>query len=215
MADESFAGYYCFLQWLSKNKEGRWTLWPFTNSGDSNTDGKRRRKEKNNNMWLVYTGFITVLSFLCVCLLFQLLKPDEESTSTQRYIDSRTVQPKVKGAWISVDVTETIKDWVSDPGRLHHEIFKNDPCENACVIHLHLFFLLLVQRIISGWSWASTVLAAPSSHPPTRLFPTRVRSWRLCLQVCCSSFCFHYKSTHIQFGTSGRCRLNTDTKYNG
>ncbi|XP_030251277.1 transforming growth factor beta-2 proprotein isoform X1 [Sparus aurata] len=47
--------------------------------------------------------------------IYQLLKPDEESTSTQRYIDSRTVQPKAKGAWISVEVTETIKDWVSDP----------------------------------------------------------------------------------------------------
>ncbi|XP_037315578.2 transforming growth factor beta-2 proprotein [Pungitius pungitius] len=47
--------------------------------------------------------------------IYQLLQPDEESPSTQRYIDSRTVQPKEKGAWISVDVTETIKDWVSDP----------------------------------------------------------------------------------------------------
>ncbi|XP_034399455.1 transforming growth factor beta-2 proprotein [Cyclopterus lumpus] len=47
--------------------------------------------------------------------IYQLLKPDEESISTQRYIDSRTVQPKEKGAWISVAVTETIKDWVSDP----------------------------------------------------------------------------------------------------
>lgn len=46
--------------------------------------------------------------------IYQLLKPDEESTSIQRYIDSRTVQPKAKGVWISVDVTETIKDWVSD-----------------------------------------------------------------------------------------------------
>lgn len=55
---------------------------------------------------------------VCVC---QLLKPDEESTSTQRYIDSRTVQPKAKGAWISVEVTETIKDWVSDPGQPQHQ----------------------------------------------------------------------------------------------
>lgn len=47
--------------------------------------------------------------------LYQLLKPDEDSTSTQRYIDSRTLQPRAKGAWISVEVTETIKDWVSDP----------------------------------------------------------------------------------------------------
>ncbi|KAI4791484.1 hypothetical protein KUCAC02_033984 [Chaenocephalus aceratus] len=44
--------------------------------------------------------------------IYQLLKADEETTSTQRYIDSRTVQPKAKGAWMSVDVTETIKDWI-------------------------------------------------------------------------------------------------------
>lgn len=58
----------------------------------------------------------------CFCVLCQLLKPDEESTSTQRYIDSRTVQPKAKGAWISVEVTETIKDWVSDPGERQHQV---------------------------------------------------------------------------------------------
>lgn len=46
--------------------------------------------------------------------IYQLLKPDDESTSTQRYVDSRTVQPRAKGSWISVDVTETVKDWVSD-----------------------------------------------------------------------------------------------------
>lgn len=63
------------------------------------------------------------------------------------------------------------------------------------------FLFLLLQKIISGWSWASTVPAAPSSHPPTILFPTRARNWRLCLQVCCSCFCFPFKSTHLQFGT--------------
>lgn len=47
----------------------------------------------------------------------QVLKPDEDSTSTQRYIESRTVQLKSKGGWIAVEVTETIKDWVSDPGQ--------------------------------------------------------------------------------------------------
>ncbi|XP_068614454.1 transforming growth factor beta-2 proprotein-like [Brachionichthys hirsutus] len=47
--------------------------------------------------------------------VYQLLRPDEDSTSTERYIDSRTVQLKAKGAWISVEVTETVKDWVSDP----------------------------------------------------------------------------------------------------
>ncbi|CAG09770.1 unnamed protein product, partial [Tetraodon nigroviridis] len=45
----------------------------------------------------------------------EVLRPDEDSTSTQRYIDSRTVQLKSKGGWISVELTETIKDWVSDP----------------------------------------------------------------------------------------------------
>lgn len=64
------------------------------------------------------------LSFL---LLHQLLRPDEDSTSTQRYIESRTVQPRAKGAWISVDVTETIKDWVSDPGQLQWHMFYYDP----------------------------------------------------------------------------------------
>lgn len=52
--------------------------------------------------------------------------------------------------------------------------------------------LLSLQRIISGWSWVSTVRAAPSYLPPTILFPTRARSWRLCLQVCCSSFCWRF-----------------------
>ncbi|XP_068181706.1 transforming growth factor beta-2 proprotein [Antennarius striatus] len=47
--------------------------------------------------------------------IYQLLRPDEDSTSTERYIDSRTLQLKAKGSWISVEVTETIKDWVSDP----------------------------------------------------------------------------------------------------
>lgn len=46
--------------------------------------------------------------------VYQLLMPDEESISTQRYIDSRTVQPRAKGSWISVEVTETVKDWLGD-----------------------------------------------------------------------------------------------------
>lgn len=61
------------------------------------------------------------LSSFCLCVLYQLLRPDEESTSTQRYIDSRTVQLKAKGSWISVEVTETIKDWVSDPGQTQQQ----------------------------------------------------------------------------------------------
>lgn len=90
----------------------------------------------------MFVSRITVL--FCVCLLCQLLKPDEESTSTQRYIDSRTVQLRAKGSWISVDVTETVKDWVSDPGQLHPQpeifitlfIFFCKVCLNLCYLSL-------------------------------------------------------------------------------
>lgn len=46
--------------------------------------------------------------------IYQLLKPDEESSSTQRYVDSRTIRPRAKGMWLSVDITDTVKDWLSD-----------------------------------------------------------------------------------------------------
>ena len=134
--------------------------------------------------------YLLHLSF-CGVFLCQLLKPDEESTSTQRYIDSRTVQPRTKGSWISVDVTETIKDWLSDPGQPQHQrpLWSIQPC--LCGSFSCVFFSFLpIQRIISAWSWASTVPAAPSSHPPTTSFPTRARSWRPCLQVCRGSFLF-------------------------
>lgn len=71
---------------------------------------------EDSNMLLVFECVSARQLYHCLIFLCQLLKPDEESTSTQRYIDSRTVQPKAKGVWISVDVTETIKDWVSDSG---------------------------------------------------------------------------------------------------
>lgn len=61
--------------------------------------------------------FSFTLQLTSVTSVSQVLRPDEDSTSTQRYIDSRTVQLKSKGGWISVEVTETIKDWVSDPGQ--------------------------------------------------------------------------------------------------
>lgn len=54
---------------------------------------------------------------MCLLTASKVLRPDEDSTSTQRYIESRTVQLKSKGGWISLEVTETIKDWVSDPGQ--------------------------------------------------------------------------------------------------
>lgn len=130
------------------------------------------------------------VNIILLLLLCQLLRPEEESTSTQRYIDSRTVQPRAKGAWISVEVTETIKDWVSDPGQLLHQRRISLPYHSVCVVHPNIFCFLF-QRIILAWSWASTVPAAPLSRPPTTLFPTRVRSWRPCLLVCCSCLCFH------------------------
>ncbi|KAG9272555.1 transforming growth factor beta-2-like [Astyanax mexicanus] len=43
----------------------------------------------------------------------QILKPDDVTGASQRYIDSRTVQPQAKGAWLSVDVTETVKEWMA------------------------------------------------------------------------------------------------------
>lgn len=135
--------------------------------------------------------------FLC-----QLLKPDEETTSTQRYIDSRTVQPRAKGSWISVDVTETIKDWLSDPGQLQHKtsIWSIQLCLCSSSSRVSFSFFPL-QRIILAWSWASTVPAAPSSRPPTTSFPTRVRSWRPCLRVSCGSFCFDGTSCKPSLGT--------------
>lgn len=76
----------------------------------------------------------------------QLLRPDEESTSTQRYIDSRTVQLKAKGAWISVEVTETIKDWVSDPGQIQ----QRQVIYSVCELHFHQLILLSLSPL--HWS---------------------------------------------------------------
>ncbi|CAB1325067.1 unnamed protein product [Coregonus sp. 'balchen'] len=41
------------------------------------------------------------------------IKPEEPTGPSQRYIDSRTVRPRTKGAWLSVDVTDTVKDWLA------------------------------------------------------------------------------------------------------
>uniref|UniRef100_A0A4W4GEA9 Transforming growth factor beta n=1 Tax=Electrophorus electricus TaxID=8005 RepID=A0A4W4GEA9_ELEEL len=45
--------------------------------------------------------------------IYQILKSDDVTAPSQRYIDSRTVQPQAKGAWLSVDVTETLKEWMA------------------------------------------------------------------------------------------------------
>lgn len=125
------------------------------------------------------------LRFISVC---KVLRPDEDSTSTQRYIDSRTVQLKSKGGWISVEVTETIKDWVSDPGQ---NSLLATLLVNLTSTSWSLHSVFVGQRITWAWSWASTVPAARLSPPPTTLFLTRARSWKPFLQVC--SFCFHLK----------------------
>ncbi|XP_060783917.1 transforming growth factor beta-2 proprotein [Neoarius graeffei] len=45
--------------------------------------------------------------------IYQILKSDDVTGFPHRYIDSRTVQPQAKGAWLSVDVTETVKEWMA------------------------------------------------------------------------------------------------------
>uniref|UniRef100_A0A8C2KSG3 Transforming growth factor beta n=1 Tax=Cyprinus carpio TaxID=7962 RepID=A0A8C2KSG3_CYPCA len=45
--------------------------------------------------------------------IYQILKSDDVTAPSQRYIDSRTVAPQAKGAWLSVDVTETVKEWMA------------------------------------------------------------------------------------------------------
>uniref|UniRef100_A0A4W4GE89 Transforming growth factor beta n=1 Tax=Electrophorus electricus TaxID=8005 RepID=A0A4W4GE89_ELEEL len=51
----------------------------------------------------------------------RILKSDDVTAPSQRYIDSRTVQPQAKGAWLSVDVTETLKEWMAFQGQKVHE----------------------------------------------------------------------------------------------
>ncbi|XP_010896681.1 transforming growth factor beta-2 proprotein [Esox lucius] len=49
--------------------------------------------------------------------IYQVMKAEEPTGPLQRYIDSRTVRPRSKGAWLSVDVTETVKDWLAHTER--------------------------------------------------------------------------------------------------
>ena len=49
--------------------------------------------------------------------ILQILKEDPQTGSTQRYIDSRTLHPQEKGSWMSVDVTETVKEWMAFRGQ--------------------------------------------------------------------------------------------------
>lgn len=50
--------------------------------------------------------------------LWQVIKPEEATGPSQRYINSRTVRPRTKGAWLSVDVTDTVTDWLAHRGKL-------------------------------------------------------------------------------------------------
>uniref|UniRef100_A0A674CIT3 Transforming growth factor beta n=1 Tax=Salmo trutta TaxID=8032 RepID=A0A674CIT3_SALTR len=45
--------------------------------------------------------------------IYQVIKPEEATGPSQRYINSRTVRPRTKGAWLSVDVTDTVTDWLA------------------------------------------------------------------------------------------------------
>ncbi|XP_029627567.1 transforming growth factor beta-2 proprotein-like isoform X2 [Salmo trutta] len=48
--------------------------------------------------------------------IYQVIKPEEATGPSQRYINSRTVRPRTKGAWLSVDVTDTVTDWLAHRG---------------------------------------------------------------------------------------------------
>uniref|UniRef100_A0A673MWM6 Transforming growth factor beta n=1 Tax=Sinocyclocheilus rhinocerous TaxID=307959 RepID=A0A673MWM6_9TELE len=61
--------------------------------------------------------------------IYQILKSDDVTAPSQRYIDSRTVEPQAKGAWLSVDVTETVKEWMAFRGQnLGLKISVHCPC---------------------------------------------------------------------------------------
>ncbi|KAJ8331970.1 hypothetical protein SKAU_G00430490 [Synaphobranchus kaupii] len=49
--------------------------------------------------------------------IYQLLKSRDAAAPSQRYIDSRTVRPRAKGAWLSVDITETVQEWLTHRDR--------------------------------------------------------------------------------------------------
>ncbi|XP_048884420.1 transforming growth factor beta-2 proprotein [Brienomyrus brachyistius] len=49
--------------------------------------------------------------------IYQLLKSRDPAAPSQRYIDSRTVRPRAKGSWLSVDVTDTVKEWLTNKDR--------------------------------------------------------------------------------------------------
>ncbi|XP_066575192.1 transforming growth factor beta-2 proprotein [Amia ocellicauda] len=49
--------------------------------------------------------------------LYQILKSRDQAAPSQRYIDSRNVRPRAKGEWLSIDITETVNDWLSHKDR--------------------------------------------------------------------------------------------------
>ncbi|XP_069036448.1 transforming growth factor beta-2 proprotein [Lepisosteus oculatus] len=49
--------------------------------------------------------------------LYQVLKSRDPSSPSQRYIDSRNLRPRAKGEWLSIDVTETVGEWLAHRDR--------------------------------------------------------------------------------------------------
>uniref|UniRef100_A0A4W5NF34 Transforming growth factor beta n=1 Tax=Hucho hucho TaxID=62062 RepID=A0A4W5NF34_9TELE len=43
----------------------------------------------------------------------EIYQVQDQWSPSQRYINSRTVHPRTKGAWLSVDVTDTVTDWLA------------------------------------------------------------------------------------------------------
>ncbi|XP_041094021.1 transforming growth factor beta-2 proprotein [Polyodon spathula] len=61
--------------------------------------------------------------------LYQILKARDPAAPSQRYIDSRNVRPRSKGEWLSFDVTDTVREWLSHKGRnLGLKISVHCPC---------------------------------------------------------------------------------------
>ncbi|XP_078516636.1 transforming growth factor beta-2 proprotein-like isoform X2 [Lissotriton helveticus] len=58
--------------------------------------------------------------------LYQILRAKDAYSSSQRYIDSRNLQPSNKAGWLVFDVTETVGEWLSRRG-IDVDIMKDLP----------------------------------------------------------------------------------------
>lgn len=127
--------------------------------------------------WLVYIS--SLLSFWCVCSF--------------RYWSQRKTAPPLSATSTLGPSSPELRE-PGSPWTLQKQSKTGCQIQVSCmllmiqtsvyIVHLHVLFLcVLLQKTILAWSWASTVPAAPLSHLPTTLSPTRARSWRRCSLV--------------------------------